>query len=62
MSYKPLTLMTDAELEREAKVWDRAVVESQISAWVDAADRNRNAAYAELSRRRARRKAGEASE
>lgn len=61
MSYKPMDLMTDAELEREAKVWDRAVVQSKISAWVDAADRHRNTAYAELARRRACRKRGETS-
>ena len=52
MSYKPLKEMTEAELEREAKIWDRTVAESQVIDWVYAADRHRNAAYAELNRRR----------
>lgn len=54
MSYKPLREMTEAELQREAAVWDRAVAESQILEWVDAADRQRNKVRAEIRRRAAK--------
>jgi len=51
MSYKPLKEMTVEELTIEARVWGRAVVDSQIRQWVAAADRYRNKVYGEIRRR-----------
>lgn len=52
MSYKPMKEMTDEELAVELEVWGRAVVKSQIQAWVNAADRWRNKVLGEQLRRR----------
>lgn len=51
MSYKPLHEMTDRELEREAEIWERARVKSQIRNWVDTADAFAVIARSELRKR-----------
>lgn len=50
--YIPLKEMTDEQLAAEYEVWHDATVRGKVRAWVDQADRNRNAVTAEIVRRR----------
>ncbi|MGE3307749.1 MAG: hypothetical protein AB7I52_17470 [Rhizobiaceae bacterium] len=44
--------LSDAELDAEFRLWNAATVGSRVPAWIDTADRYRNAITAERTRRR----------